>query len=67
MGRILYTTPVIAYGQIRMMVLAMGNPGSRIHESHGLIIIFELVILSDRVIQKLPSFELLHQFGYLGG
>jgi hypothetical protein len=61
------TTFVVADHHVRVMILAMRDPRDRIYESNGLVVILEMVVFTNHLLEKLPSFELLHQHGYFRG
>lgn len=37
-----HVTAVVTHLDVRVMILAMGDPGERVHERHGLVVILEL-------------------------
>src|ERR1700682_5249237 len=52
---------VVADGEVRVMVLAMRNPGGRVHEGHGLVVVLEGVGLGDRLAVERPAVQALQQ------
>lgn len=45
----------IAHGQFRVVVLGMGNKGQRIHETNGLVEVFEGERFLKRAVDQAPT------------
>src|SRR5687768_3325890 len=66
-SRVFNTAFVVTDHHVRVMILPMRNPRNGVHESNGLVVILEMVVFTNYLLEKLPSFELLHQHGYFRG
>lgn len=58
MGGIEHTATVVVDVQIRVVILAMGNPGDCIHEGNRLVIVVKRELLADAVAIAFPALAL---------
>ncbi|ABM95866.1 hypothetical protein Mpe_A2913 [Methylibium petroleiphilum PM1] len=55
MGVEAHRAAVVADGEIGVVVLAVGDPGHRVHEADGLVVVREAVGLLDRTFDERPA------------
>src|SRR5260221_3664185 len=67
MRRILDAALVVADREVGVMVLAMRDPGERVDERHGLVIVGERVDLHQLAVLDAPALELLEELGGFPG
>ncbi|MNI43668.1 hypothetical protein D3C73_980070 [compost metagenome] len=68
MGGVADDGTVVMDAEVRVMVLAVGDPGQRVHEGHGGVVILEAERPHQRLagLGQLPAGNLRQQFGQAG-